>query len=148
MPHGVTIDCIWRMFGQISLNTQGGGGSETFEITDPNTQFCAIKPYHLNRISPGGCVFTDTNNISLLELQTCFRENPCLIGVLAFTPNNINNFELNNTNKNEIYNSIVSCVSSQKNPDSENLKNYCDFGNVPIYNNKTNLIECYNTGFD
>ena len=133
---------------QISLNIQGNDGSEQFEITDSNTQFCSIKPYHLNRISPGACTFTTPEDINLFDLQSCFRKNPCISGLLAFNPHDSSTFELNKNNKNEIYNSIVSCVASQKNPLSQDLTNYCDFGEVPVYNKKTNLVECYSTGFD
>lgn len=133
---------------QVSLNIQGGGGSQQFIITDTKTQFCSIKPFHLNRISPGACVFENPEDISLFDLQKCFRKNPCIVGLLAFNPHNSETFVLNKENKSEIYNSIVSCVSSQKNLNSQDLANYCDFGEVPVYNKKTNLVECYVTGFD
>lgn len=131
---------------QKSLSIQGNGGSEYFKINDSNTQFCSIKPYHLDRISPGACTFSNSSEINLLELQTCFRENPCILGLLAFTPKEPDKFKLDKNNKNAIYSSIVSCVSSENKNGS--LKNFCEYGYVPIYNKHNNKVECFFTGND
>ena len=93
------------------------------------------------------CIFSG-ETISLFDLQTCFRENPCLTGLLAFNPKNPELFILNKNDKNAINNSIVSCVSSEKNLNSIDLTNYCNIGEVPIYNKKNGLVECYYTGND
>lgn len=137
-------------FDQISLNIQGSNGAEQFIIDDQNTQFCSIKTYHLDRISPGACTFTSEDDITLAELQKCYRDNPCLIGVLAFYPHNFNSFVLNKNNKDAIYNITSACIASSNNlmNNSSDLKNYCDPGSVPVYNNGTGLIQCYETGFD
>ena len=111
------------------------------KINDPNVEFCSIKPNHLNLISPGACKFTDNNNIQLIELQSCFIKNPCLIGTLAFTPNDSSNFNLSKNDKSALTNSIVSCVTTKG-------KTKCDYGYVPIWNKNIEEIECYYTGFD
>lgn len=132
---------------QLSLEYQGNGGSQYFEFDDTNTNFCAIKAFHLNRISPGACLFQDPNLIEINELETCFRKNPCQIGVLTFYPKNSDSFVLNPKNTDSIYTIPVACVASINNPNNTNmpLQNYCNHGSVPVYNKKTELIECKST---
>ena len=132
------------VFNQISLDIQGNDGSQVFDISDPNTTFCGIKANHLNKITPGACTFTNPENIDLNELTICMRSNPCLVGVLAFNPNDIDTFVLNKSNTTAIYNVPVSCMSSQGNPNTPNsLKNYCDSLSVPVWNNKIGVVECH-----
>lgn len=130
----VTFKSSDGILEQIPLNIQGNDGSEFFEITDPLSTFCAIKANNLYKISPGACNFLDPDNITTSEIVNCMRSNPCLVGILAFNPLNTDNFIFN---QNTIYNIPVSCIAS-KGP----LKNYCPLNSVPVWNNKTGVIEC------
>lgn len=102
---------------------------ENTTYSETNTQFCSIKAYHLNRLSPGGCVFNDTNNITRDELLICFNKNPCVTGTLAFYPKNADTFVFDN---NTVYNIPVSCVPSSQ----------CEKNRIPVFDKKNALIKC------
>jgi hypothetical protein len=133
------------IFQQIPVASQGENNNILF--SDQNTQFCAMKAYHLNRIAPGGCIYADPNNVTLLELQTCMNNNPCMVGQIAFYPINSDNFILNNQITNTIYDIPVACVP-QITSTSGHISNVCTGTTVPVYNKKTGKIFCYNTGTD
>lgn len=125
---------------QKSLSYQGNGGSDFFEFENPNRNFCAIKSYNLNRISPGACIFSNQSSIPIKDLEFCFNNNPCILGLLAFYPTDSDNFVLNSLNTDSIYNVPIACVSS-----IGPMKNHCQNNSVPVYNKKTGLVECKNT---
>lgn len=137
------------IFQQIPVSAQGENNTITF--SDPNTQFCAMKAYHLNRIAPGGCTFADPNNVTLLELQKCMNDNPCMVGQIAFYPENPDNFILNNQTYNAIYNIPVACVPQITNT-TGHISNPCKDTEidttVPVYDKRSGRIFCYNTGTD
>jgi hypothetical protein len=130
------------IFYQKSLDYQGNGGSQDFSFTTTNTDFCSIKAYHLNRISPGACTFSDTNNISLEELTTCFRSNPCQMGLLAFYPENPDHFPLAYNDYTAIYSIPVACVPGKSKYADGSLENYCSITEVPIWNRRDATVEC------
>jgi hypothetical protein len=130
------------VFYQKSLEYQGNGGSQDFSFTATNTNFCSIKAYHLNRISPGACTFSDQNNITLTELTTCFMSNPCQMGLLAFYPENIDNFPLSYNDYTAIYSIPVACVPSKSKYADSSLENYCSITEVPVWNKKDAIVEC------
>lgn len=121
------------VFHQIPLNHQGN--NEQLKFSETNVNFCSIKAYHLNRISPGACVFENTDNIKLTELSECFIRNPCVVGTLAFYPKNSETFVLSENNKDAIFNIPVSCVPSS-------LVS-CNIDEVPVFNKKNASISCY-----
>jgi len=133
-------------FNQIPLNIQGDDGSQVFSIEDPNITFCAIKANHLNRLTPNACSFADDKNIKINEIVKCMSDNPCLVGALAFYPNNADNFVLNSTNLNAIYNVPVACVPASQPRYSyytiNGLKNLCNNNAVPVWNKKLGIIQC------
>ena len=132
-------------FVQNSLEIQGSNGSQFFDIQDPFTTFCAIKPNNLDKIGPGSCNFSDNKKISVDEIEICIKSNPCHIGMLAFFPNDSDNFVLNSQNKNSIYNVPVACVATKNSVNGKNLQNYCPQKTVPVWNKKLRLVECKTT---
>lgn len=117
------------IFYQIINSNQGNISSINY--TNINTQFCLIKSYHLNRISPNPCYYKDINNITISDVSSCMLTNPCITGTLAFDPKNIDLFQLN---ENTVYTIPVGCFASE-------FKN-CGEGRIAVYNNKTNKIDC------
>lgn len=97
------------LFVQAPISFQGNTG-QPFTFDDPNTQFCAIKSYHLDRIAPGACRFAIPDNPSLSEIRSCLNANPCMVGVLAFHPANISTFNLSST---AITTVPVACVTGK-----------------------------------
>lgn len=119
-----------------------GDYSKNLNKTTMN-EYCNIKAYNLNRISPGSCYFSDISNISLQELQECLRFNPCLSGTIAFNPKNPDLFKVSESDKHMIYSIPVGCFPSLSNPDSIiPMENYCDFGFLPVWDKYTLEIKC------
>jgi hypothetical protein len=136
------------IYTQIPIENQGNAGNPPLTYNSNNTQYCAIKVIHLNRLSPGGCRFKDPENIKLSELQECFRLNPCTIGALSFYPKNVDSFHLSRDDKQALTTIPVACVPAINYTGLVNLNAGCEGTTVPIYDIKNQLIKCYNTGFD
>lgn len=120
---------------------QNQGDTQPIVYTDPNFNFCSIPASYLNRLSPGPCVFNDANNITTPEIVSCIKSNPCVIGVLAFKPLNIADFNLSNTDTSAIYFTNVGCVAGN----TINGKSAdCTLPNqIALWNPKTANITCY-----
>lgn len=126
-------------FDQLSKNYQSNISSIIY--TNINTEFCAIKAYHLNIISPNACFFEDENNITLDEISYCLNLNPCINGLMAFYPLDINNFKLDN---NAIYTYPVACVPSIRGDNNNvSLVNFCGVNKIPVFDKKTSNVICY-----
>jgi hypothetical protein len=121
-------------FQQSPLSSLSLLGSQQIAYTNSNTQFCAIKPYHLNRVSPGGCGFLDYNvdNQSYVNgITQCMHDNPCMIGTIAFIPKNISEFK--SAKSNVIYEYPVACVPGP---------NPCLSSELPVFDYHQGLIQC------
>ena len=124
-------------FTQTSIDNQGNAGINPLSYQDPNVQFCAIKSYHLNRLSPGGCIFNNPSNITLPEIKTCLQSNPCLIGVLAFYPKDINTFNLSDLNT-----VPLACVPAHATLNNK-LNSGCGVDDIPVWDSMNSKIVCY-----
>lgn len=126
------------LFTQTPIGSQGETGAPiTYDNT--NTQFCAIKAYHLNRLAQGACTFLNPNQVTTTEIRQCLATNPCVIGVAAFHPMDADRFTLTATNTNAIYTTPVACVPGLR-------TGICGPTSVPVWNQATAEISCYNTG--
>lgn len=125
------------VYQQIPLSFQGDVGSP-FTYLNPNTQFCAIKAYHLNRIAPGACTFANPTAPTTQEIRTCLSLNPCMVGVLAFTPLDASTFTLTATDTRAIYTVPVACVTGQRGP-------LCGPTSVPVWDQSRAQLICYDT---
>lgn len=132
-------DAVSRvLFTQVPLASQGTTG-QPFTYTNPTTQFCAIKAFHLNRLAPGGCYFANSTAPTLLEVRQCMSINPCLVGVLAFRPDDANTFELSPSKTAALTTVPVGCVPGQIIAGS----NVCGPTSLPVWDNTTGSIKCY-----
>lgn len=130
------------IFAQIPLGSQGDIGSPfTFDST--SSQFCAIKANHLNRVTPGSCSFANPNQITVTEMRTCLQRNPCLVGVMAFHPTDINSFRLSASNTDAIYSVPVTCVPGYRPPNGGSV---CGGLTVPVWDPTKGQVVCYNVG--
>lgn len=135
-------------FSQIAIYSQGYVGSQTLLTSSTGSDYCLIKPYHLNRIGSGNCYFADPINPSLEEVTYCMNSNPCLVGVLAFYPQDPNAFVFNEQNTNAIYNIPVGCVAYSgvaSGEDATRLVAPCNSNQVPVWSSKTASIICIDT---
>lgn len=127
-------------FVQVSLGYQGAAGAVTLTYDNPSTQFCALKAYHLNRLSPGACFYRDPQQPTIAEVVTCLQSNPCVIGVLAFEPINANTFTLTPSNTNAIYSIPVACVPGDR------VNPLCTGTKIPVWDSSSGALTCYDTG--
>jgi hypothetical protein len=78
--------------------TAGGTATSVPPITYPNTlsSFCTVPLDFLNRSSPGCSFATEMNQTTI---QQCMAmNNACLVGTLAFLPDNFNTFSVTDIN--------------------------------------------------
>lgn len=126
------------IFVQNPLDFQGDTG-RPLTFNDPNTQFCAIKAYHLNRVSPGACTFLNPVSPTPSEMQECLQRNPCVVGVMAFRPNNFSDMKLSPTDTTAISEIPVTCV-----PGPRGVGTGCLGTTVPVWNPVTSSVVCFN----
>jgi hypothetical protein len=119
------------LFVQTPLAYQGDTGAP-FTFDDTNTQFCAIKAIHLNRVAPGACVFANSLAPTTNEVVSCMQRNPCLTGVMAFAP----------TNRDAISSVPVACVPGLRNSDGSGP---CVGTQVAVWNTQLGTLSCFDT---
>lgn len=129
-------------FQQLKVSaTQGTSTASTsLKFSQSNDNYCAIKAYHLNRVSPGACYFNNINDIQIDEIEQCFLGNACIQGQMAFYPKDFDSFVLNNKDTSAVYSVPVACFPSDYTP-----VNYCPQYTIPVYNKKENRIACINS---
>jgi len=125
------------IFEQNIINSMGTN-SNPITFSNTNTQFCTIKANHLDIISPSPCFFNNENSITVDEIKLCMNNNPCLTGIMAFIPSDINTFNLNESS---IYTYVVGCVVGEINDVNKSVINYCN-GKIPVFDKITNKIQC------
>jgi hypothetical protein len=123
------------VFQQSPLSSMAQLGTQQLAYSNSNTQFCAIKPYHMNRISPGGCSFKDytIDEASYINgiTQCMHSNNPCMLGTIAFIPPSISEFK--NAATSAIFEYPVACVPGP---------NPCSAQTLPVFDYKQGLITC------
>lgn len=135
---------VWT---QTPLSSQGFAGSQILTFSNPNTQTCAIKAYHLNRLSPGACIFVDPDAPTTQEVRICLQQtNPCVVGVAAFHPINVSQFVLNAQNTDAIYTIPVACVPGVRNEALPAGTYYCSGTSLPVWDSATASVICYDVG--
>lgn len=141
-------DTSRAIFSQVPMATQGDVASTVLTFDDSNTQFCAMKAYHLNRLAPGACMLSAPGNITLAQMHKCMNDNPCMVGALAFYPLDAASFTLNSGNMDAIYSIPVACVPSVRSAtnDTGRLKGYCTGTQIPVWDRARAAISCYDTG--
>jgi hypothetical protein len=123
------------VFQQNPLSSMAALGTQQVGFTNSNTQFCAIKPYHMNRISPGGCAFLDNtinHNSYVNGIAQCMHDtNPCMLGTIAFVPPNMRDFI---DAKTAVINEFpVACVPGP---------NPCSAQELPAFDSTQGIITC------
>lgn len=130
-------------FTQTSGSSQGDYRSISY--TDPVNQFCALQIYYLDRIAPGACPINTTaiGELATVEIGTCVQSNPCISGILAFDPNNAEDFHMSELDPSGAINVPLICTQG---PITFQGRNYdcVFFTEVPVYDKTINAIRCYN----
>jgi len=116
---------------------QAQGVNQTVTYDNPNTESCSMKPYHLDRLSPGACAFAKPSDPTRAEVFTCINRNPCVVGVLAFAPDDVENFSVHPDDFAKMVATPVSCVPGR-------TQNACATNQVPVWDPMSGTVVCFN----
>lgn len=123
------------LYVQRPISAQGNTGVPV-NIETPGTEFCAIKAFHMDRLSPGACQFQQVSNPTLQEISDCLNLNPCMVGVMGFVPEDSEKFVFN---EDSIVSTPVTCLPGELTADG---KSVCGLNKVPVWDNRLFKLIC------
>jgi hypothetical protein len=137
-------------FNQIPIEADLGAGNVSFK--DPTLDFCGIKTEHLNRLSPGTCMFTDEDHRNpygaVLTITNCINTNPCVKGYMAFDVDDPHKISFTGIGYDEATQIPVTCIASKPtcgdplNPTPCNSGDVCPTGYVGYWDKRFGIVRC------
>ena len=129
----------------------GEGNNVPMIYNDPNSQFWNINPSYLPFVTPNPCAqyYIDDPTLTNQEILNCMNLNPCIVGAMAYLPNNAEAYQ--NFSSNDVSDMQIGCVpnSVENPPDEGNFPNSCNVSSgflyAPVFNMSSGKVHCFET---